>query len=113
MASQTLASEPPAATLERLGAQFEAYRISRNLTQEDLAKAAGLSKNTVINLEKTGAGTLDSVLRVLDALDLKDRLFLLVPDTKVSPLDPLGGQRQRASRNKKKPVRTVRWGDEQ
>lgn len=105
-------AEPEFVTLQRLGEHFECYRLSRNITQKELARQAGVSKNTVVNFEKTGAASLDTVLRILKALDLRDRLFLLVPDAKISPLDPKAGKRQRARSSKHKPRTAIRWGDE-
>lgn len=119
MAKAVASTTPVFADLARLGGQVEAYRLSRNITQADLAKAAGISRTTLSRLELTGSGTLETMLRVLRALGVEDRLFLLVPDAKLSPLDPLGGQRQRA-RGKITKGKTVpggrvprKWGDEE
>ena len=81
----------------KLGAAFEALRLSRNIRQEDLAEQAGIARSTLARLEQEGAATLDTTLRVLEALGLEDRLDLLLPEIKESPLDPKSGKRQRAT----------------
>ena len=104
---------PISAELKHLGAQLEAYRLSRNITQTSLAKDAGISRTTLVKLETMGSATMETMLRVLRALDLGDRLFLLVPDVLESPLDPLAGSRQRARNPTKEPAKKlIKWGDE-
>ena len=80
------------AALETLGARIEAYRVSRNMRQVDLAAAAGVSRATVSRLETGQGGTLDSLIRIMRALDLGDRLVDLVPEARQSPLDPIAAQ---------------------
>ncbi|MGE4338613.1 MAG: helix-turn-helix domain-containing protein [Pigmentiphaga sp.] len=106
---------PVQGLLQELGQRLERYRLSRNLRQEDVATAAGLSRMTVGKLER-GGGTLDTLARVLRALDLEERILEVVPDARVSPMDPSSGSgeiRQRArpsSRGSDKDPWT--WGDE-
>lgn len=83
--------------MSKLGTAFEALRLSRNIRQEDLAEQAGIARSTLARLEKKGAATLDTTLRVLEALGLEDRLYLLLPEIKESPLDLKSGERQRAT----------------
>ncbi|MBQ2262918.1 MAG: helix-turn-helix domain-containing protein [Loktanella sp.] len=83
--------------MAKLGTAFEALRLSRNIRQEDLAEQAGIARSTLARLEKKGAATLDTTLRVLQALGLEERLDLLLPEIKESPLDLKSGERQRAS----------------
>ncbi len=81
-----------------LGSSIASYRLSRNLRQDDVATQAGVSRGVVARLEAGEGGTIDSLIRVLKALGLGDRLSALVPDTTISPLAQrgLGDQRQRA-----------------
>ena len=83
--------------MAKLGTAFEALRLSRNIRQEDLAEQAGIARSTLARLEQEGAATLDTTLRVLEALGLEDRLDLLLPEIKESPLDLKSGKRQRAT----------------
>nr|WP_246426297.1 helix-turn-helix transcriptional regulator [Sphingomonas kyeonggiensis] len=69
-----------------LGERIEKYRLSRNLRQQDIADAAGIRRGTVGKLEK-GGGTIETLARVLRALDIGDRLLDIVPDARQSPMD--------------------------
>lgn len=90
--------KPVTVLMKDLGEALAAYRLSRNLRQDDVAAQAGISRNVVVRLEKGDGGTVDSLVRVLKALGLEDRISGLVPDARVSPLDPRasGDVRQRA-----------------
>jgi transcriptional regulator with XRE-family HTH domain len=90
-----------AAVLSELGRRLERLRLERNITQETLATEAGISLRTLARLERgeeaVGATTL---LRVLRALDLVDRVEQLVPEPLPSPIEELrsrGRRRQRAT----------------
>lgn len=92
-------SQPPLQqVLQAFGQRLEAYRISRQLKQSELAELAGVSRVTISRLESGESGTLDTLLRVLRALDIEARFYDLLPDARQSPLDPLtarGDKRQR------------------
>jgi len=106
---------PIDALLGQIGARIEGYRIARRIKQEDLAKQAGISSRTLRRLEAGGNGTLDTLARVLRALDMDDRLLTLVPDAELSPLDPRSARkqpRQRVRDSAKAPERPWQWGDE-
>ena len=90
-----------AAVLAEIGGRIERLRLARNITQHELAREAGISRRTLVRLEqgeeRVGAATL---LRVLRALGLLERLEQLVPDALPSPIERLrsqGRQRQRAT----------------
>ncbi len=91
-------SQPVALLMKDLGARLAAYRLSRNLRQGDVASHAGVSRGVVARLEAGEGGTIDSLIRVLKAMGLEERLSTLVPDARLSPLDPRtdSDQRQRA-----------------
>lgn len=92
---------PLALLVTDLGHRLEAYRISRNLKQAELAEMAGISRSTLARMEAGKGGTIDSMARIMRALDLEDRLLEIVPDATMSPLDPrsdTGKPRQRVRR---------------
>lgn len=98
MHNQETSLKPVGALLEELGRRIERYRLSRNLRQEDVAKGAGLTRVTVGKLER-GGGNIETLVRVLRALGAEDRILDVVPDARISPMDPksvAGGERQRA-----------------
>lgn len=65
-----------------LAARFKSRRLARNLTQEGLAKRAGVSWGSLKRFEHQGLIALDSLLRialVLDCLDDFDTVGLEDP----------------------------------
>src|ERR1700709_2794884 len=78
---------------EQLGARLRALRLSRNESQEALARRAGVGKATLQRLEEGRSGTIVTLLRVLRALGLDD-LDALVPAVEDSPLADARGARQ-------------------
>ena len=107
---------PLIALLADLGQQLESYRISRNLKQAELAEMAGVGRSTLARMEAGKGGTIDSLARVMRALGLGARLLEVVPDAKVSPLDP----RSETGKTRKRVRHAIRsnkagkwtWGDE-
>ncbi len=89
------------AILREIGRRLRRRRLDRNLTQQVLADAAGLSRTTVSDLERgTPAGML-TMIQVLRALGGLEELDAFVPDPGFSPLELVrlkGRERQRASR---------------
>ena len=107
------------AILRELGSRLAAVRLGRNLTQAALAEEAGVSKRTVERLESGEvAARLSGFVRVCRALDLLDRLDVLVPVPTASPLEQLqlaGRRRKRASGSRVQPAPAKgkwTWGDE-
>jgi transcriptional regulator with XRE-family HTH domain len=106
-----------AAVLGELGGRLARLRLDRNLTQQELAVEAGVSRVTVQRLERGHGVTLSGLLRVLRALELLEGLDALVPEPLASPIEELdraSGRRQRAAgahatRRSKEPG-SWRWG---
>ena len=104
------------AILADLGERLAQARLARNLKQEDLALASGVSKHTVERLETGRSVQLANFIRVLRGLKLAQNLDPLIPDTGPSPLAQLKlkkKQRRRAS-SPREPFPTRgpwRWGD--
>jgi len=106
---------PLAHLLEQLGRRMEAYRISRQMKQEELAGKAGISARTLRRLETDGNGTLDTFARLLRALEIDHRLLDVIPDATASPLDARSGAqppRQRVRHRAEEPDTPWTWGDE-
>ena len=85
-------------TLVVLGEQVESYRLSRLIKQDELAKMAGISRSTLARMESGKGGTLDTLARVLKALDLNDRIFTLLPKADISPFDLFGATSKKRQR---------------
>ena len=105
--------------LAELGGRLTRIRLERNLTQLQLAKEAGVSKNTVQRLEAGAVATqLSGFIRVCRVLDVIERFDLLIPEPVPSPVAQLkmaGRKRQRASTTKpaKSSAKKWQWGTEQ
>jgi len=87
------------AVLAELGQRLARTRLERNITQQDLAIEAGVSKSTLERVESGGETRLSSLIRILRVLGLLDRLDQLVPQPLPSPIERLklqGRRRRRA-----------------
>jgi transcriptional regulator with XRE-family HTH domain len=105
-------SEIESALCERL----ESIRLSRNLTQRQLAEEAGVSPRTIGRLAKGEGVSLDTFIRVLTALKIQQSLESLLPDPTVRPIERVGStarERKRAHRvSTDSDVSGWTWGDE-
>ena len=84
------------------GKQLQELRISKNLDQVTTAEKAGISEKTLRNLEAGRGSSVETLVRVLKALDSLDGLRLLAPRASVSPLAVLrnaGAVRRRVRRS--------------
>jgi transcriptional regulator with XRE-family HTH domain len=69
-----------------LGKRLNALRLLRNLDQRTTAELAGLSVRTVLYLEEGRGATVNTLLRVLRALDALEGMELLAPRPEGKPL---------------------------
>jgi transcriptional regulator with XRE-family HTH domain len=87
--------------LLELGERLARVRLEQNLTQNELAREAGVGLRTVQRLETGAVATqLSGFLRVCRALRLAERFEVLIPEPVASPIARLkraGKQRRRAS----------------
>lgn len=106
-------SQPVRRWLDRLSERLVQHRLNQNLTQEDLARVAGISQRTLARLENGEPTQFENFLRTLIALGLEDGLERLVPDVPHSPIQQLeqsGRTRQRATgRRKSRSERSEPW----
>lgn len=89
-----------------IGSRIRALRLRKNMTQQEVAEAAGLSLNVIKALE-SGKGKLSSLIAVLRELGALDSLDAFIPDIPVSPLQlakTQGKKRQRASGSRRKSI---------
>lgn len=102
------------AIAEEIGERLRAFRLLKNLTQDQVAKASLLSLNTIKTLEGGKGGKLSAFIAVLRSLEILDGFdHLLPPDQMVSPLQLAklqGNKRRRASGKRVKlPVGEPEW----
>lgn len=92
----------PAELEVTLGEQIRAARLLRNLSQEALARDAGVSRTAVRNLEGGKGARVETLVRVLKAMERTDWISMLQPTVTISPLQMLKSisprQRARASK---------------
>lgn len=102
--------------LRDLGTRIARIRLSRNITQANLAEEAGASVRSIKRLEAGENTSLDTLIRVLGALNLGDRLSNALPDPDVRPIERIkreGHERQRARQHETVPKATDwAWGEE-
>lgn len=103
--------------LAELGERLARYRLNRNLTQDQLAREAGVSKRTIVRLEDGQSIQVTNLVRVLRALGLAGHLNAMIPTPLTSPIEALkvkSRERRRASPASKKPrpAQKWTWGDE-
>jgi len=95
--------------------RIESIRLSRNMTQTQLAQEAGVSLRTIGRLEKGQGVSVDTFVRVLIALGIQQNLEALLPDPAVRPIERIGrtgGERKRARPAPSKTADiTWSWGD--
>jgi transcriptional regulator with XRE-family HTH domain len=84
--------------LEELGTGLRDRRVRADLTQEDLARLAGIGLGSVKRLEAGAGANLTSLVKVVRALGAEDWLAALAPPTEpvMSPMQLLRQQRRAA-----------------
>jgi len=91
------------AILAEIGARCKRRRLNRNLTQQEVADQAGLTRVTIGEFERGASAGMLTLIRILRVLGALEELDSFLPDTGPSPLQLAklqGRQRQRASRKK-------------
>lgn len=72
-----------------LGERLRRLRLNRNLDQRTTAEKAGISEKALRNLEGGRGSTVETLLRVLKALNHLQGIEMLAPEISVNPLDLL------------------------
>ncbi|HLF10033.1 MAG TPA: helix-turn-helix transcriptional regulator [Gammaproteobacteria bacterium] len=86
------------AILAELGTRLTQARLRRNLTQQQLATAAGVAKRTVERIEAGHSNQLSNLIRVFRALGAIEQLNALLPEPPPSPIEQLEQRKQRRRR---------------
>jgi transcriptional regulator with XRE-family HTH domain len=87
-----------AAITAEIGKRLKEHRLKKRLTQQELAKRAGISLFTVAQIERGKPVSIAMLLPVLRVLRLLDNLEMLLPQMGISPIEMLklnGKQPQR------------------
>ncbi|MFX1682649.1 MULTISPECIES: helix-turn-helix domain-containing protein [unclassified Roseateles] len=90
--------------LEALGQRVRAQRLAQKLSQQELARMAGLSLGALRKLESNGQSSLETVIRVVQALGLVDELeeLFVLKRQSIAQMEQAeaADQRQRAPRRR-------------
>lgn len=95
--------------------RLESIRLSRNITQAQLAEEAGVSPRTIGRLEKGQGVSMDTFIRIMMALNIQQNLEALLPDPSVRPIERIvmgAAERKRARPTKSiDELPTWSWGN--
>src|ERR1700678_3722517 len=85
-----------------LGNRLRELRLLKNLDQKSLAERAGISLNAVKHLESGKGARVNSLIKVLRALERTDWLDTLAPTVSISPMQMLksGSREPRRARRR-------------
>ncbi len=86
------------AILKTLGNRIREYRISMGMKQAELARQSGVGLTTIGKIEKGQSVSLALLITVLRTLGLLENLDLIVPETKISPIQMLQLQGKKVQR---------------
>jgi len=103
--------------LEELGSDLRRERLSRNLSQAELAREAGVTRDTVRRMEAGESVSTQTLVRLLRALGQLERIGALLPERGPGPLEqldrgPAGRQRARPAAREEPPSSEWTWGSE-
>lgn len=100
----TLTLAPNHEILQTLGQRLRAQRLAQELPQQELAQMAGLSLGALRKLEGSGQSSLETLIRVVQALGLVDELqgLFVLQRRSIAQMDQAetAGRRQRAPRRR-------------
>ena len=99
------------ALAEHIGAFIRHHRLVLNKTQNDTARAAGISRSTLSLLEKGEAVTLATLLQVLRVLDLLHVMDAFTIEQEISPLVLLKKEKGKRERARGKNDKTATGSD--
>ncbi len=85
-----------------LGSRLRELRLLKNLDQKSLAERAGISLNAVKHLESGKGARVNSLIKVVRALERTDWLDTLAPIVSISPMQMLksGSREPRRARRR-------------
>ncbi len=97
-----------------IGDRIKQYRINAGISQKDLENESGVSVRSISRLEQGASIQLDSLIKILSALNLDKNIELLIPDQTRRPSFYLNDSNKlkRRVRKKEESARTFKWGDE-
>ena len=71
---------------QTIGERMKEIRLRKNITQEEIAWRAGISKLSVVNAEAGKNISLATLIAILRQLSMIENLELLIPEPTISPI---------------------------
>lgn len=93
----------PSQVAEDMGETLARLRLAQNLSQAELAENAGIGERTLRRLEAGEKCTLDTLIRIIQALGLAGHLAAMLPSPDIRPVDRMargGHEPKRVSRKR-------------
>lgn len=88
--------------LEMIGNFIRETRLGKNKTQQEISSAAGISRSTIVLLEKGGRANLSSLIAVLRVLEQLHLLQGFQVQQKISPLQLAELEQKKRKRARRK-----------
>lgn len=98
-----------------IGKRIKQYRVNAGVSQKDLENESGVSVRSISRLEQGASVQLESLIKILSALNLESNIELLIPDQTKRPSFYLKDNDKPKQRVRKKEENngTFKWGDEE
>ena len=106
--------ESEKAILKEFGNRIKQYRISMNVTQQQLAQRCGVSVSTMMRIENGDDPKWSTIIKILSEFNLLDNLDVLIPEPQpdYKAMFEEKAVRKRARPDNKKSADTWVWGED-
>lgn len=98
-----------------IGDRIKQYRVNAGISQKELENESGVSVRSISRLEQGASVQLESLIKILSALNLERNIDLLIPDQTKRPSFYLmdNDKPKQRVRKKEETNGTFKWGDEE
>ena len=85
-------------TLEKLGQKFKELRLAKNLKRQTLALNSGMSESSLKRFETNGEISLESLLKLSNALDINSWIQSIMNEEHIHSIDQLIKQKSKSKK---------------
>ena len=106
--------ESEKAILQEFGIRIKQYRVSLNITQNQLAQRCGISVITLMRIENGEDTKWSNIIKILSEINLLDNLDILIPEPQpdYKAMFEEKAVRKRARPDKQKKDNNWVWGED-
>lgn len=106
--------ESEKAILQEIGIRIKQYRVSLNITQNQLAQRCGISVITLMRIENGEDTKWSNIIKILSEINLLDNLDILIPEPQpdYKAMFEEKSVRKRARPDKQKKDNNWVWGED-